>query len=776
MGRITNNILSKRGACIIISLMVLINTLIYASIYHPLQGDQSLSLFGLSYLYNSLFIWQPLNYSGIITAFSGSIGLLIGIVFTPIQLILSMKAFEVFDTWLFLTIGGIGIFLLVLELSKKFNKKFAFFGAYVSAIFFTITFTEPFGGQLDAAVFLPWVFLLLYRVILSPDPISFKNRQTLLTFSLLTLAITITLSIGGAEYFIQNLSLILFFSIFVIVVYGRKIRFYRAAITTLISILLALAIFLPTPVTNYLLIQNQKSIYNQTVTGNKIVYTQYSNGAILYAFSMFTLFGTPYSIITIFLMLLFFVAVFGSLLKFDPKDPSKVFVLGAVISYFLFLNLSTLSTPFSGFITTLYSDVPYTWIFLVEHSYPILTFLSSLLIGYAVANISGIINNKHNVYLILFIVAILIFIVVYLYNYDYIPIEQNTLHTPVGAQALELSLGITNAANTPGLSTVPAYVYNISNYINSQNGTFSVGTLPEVSPLTSWQVSNWYTGTNVYQSLIKSPVYTGLGDVYDEGFSPWFPQSYYNYLNGKISTSSVNYSISNIFSVFGIKYIIIQGDTLHMSSSSPLAPVWNESMIYYNLNRSKSIKYVTSYNTSAIFEVINYTPLVYSSNIKSIGNSSSGAVFDAMGNSTFDTSNTAIYTTQSIGLYNSSGKIPISWISNFKQADISFDYSSPTRVDVKVSNATSPFYLVFRETYDPGWNAFYSNGSMVNQSEHIQVNGFANAWYITKTGNYTMTLYYAPQTLAWITWAISLGALGFTICIGCFGLVRRKRR
>src|SRR5208283_352285 len=222
------------------------------SIYHPLQGTQSLLQLDLSSIFNfNWFVWQTSNYSGIMAAFSPPIGLFFAMVFTPIEIIIGTTAYQVFYTWIFLTIGGIGIFLLVLELSKKFNKNFAFFGAYVSAIFFTITFTAPFGGQLIAGVFLPWIFLLLYKMILNPNPISFKNHQTLLTSSLLTLAIATTLDLGGAQYLIQNLSLILFFPIFVIVVCGRRIRSYRAIIPILISILLSLLIFLPAAATNY---------------------------------------------------------------------------------------------------------------------------------------------------------------------------------------------------------------------------------------------------------------------------------------------------------------------------------------------------------------------------------------------------------------------------------------------------------------------------------------------------------------------------------------------
>ena len=49
------------------------------------------------------------------------------------------------------------------------------------------------------------------------------------------------------------------------------------------------------------------------------------------------------------------------------------------------------------------------------------------------------------------------------------------------------------------------------------------------------------------------------------------------------------------------------------------------------------------------------------------------------------------------------------------------------------------------------------------------MNGFANAWYMNKTGNYTITLYYTLQTDAWIAWGISFAALFATIGIGIYG-------
>ncbi len=108
-------------------------------------------------------------------------------------------------------------------------------------------------------------------------------------------------------------------------------------------------------------------------------------------------------------------------------------------------------------------------------------------------------------------------------------------------------------------------------------------------------------------------------------------------------------------------------------------------------------------------------------------------------------------------------------IDNFSKPNITFVENTPTKVTVHVSNATTPYYLVFRETYDPQWAAFYSNGTEVDPRDHIAVNGFANAWYMNKTGNYTITLYYTLQTDAWIAWGVSFAALFVTIGIGVYG-------
>jgi hypothetical protein len=170
-----------------------------------------------------------------------------------------------------------------------------------------------------------------------------------------------------------------------------------------------------------------------------------------------------------------------------------------------------------------------------------------------------------------------------------------------------------------------------------------------------------------------------------------------------------------------------------------------------------------------VYENNNFVPLAYASDVKNIGNASTADIFDVIENDSFNIQNDSVYSAYINGFYNDSNTINATPIANFVKPNITFVENTPTKVTVHVSNAITPYYLVFRETYDPHWAAFYSNGTEVNPRDHIAVNGFANAWYMNKTGNYTVTLYYTLQTDAWIAWGVSFAALFVTVGIGVYG-------
>lgn len=88
-------------------------------------------------------------------------------------------------------------------------------------------------------------------------------------------------------------------------------------------------------------------------------------------------------------------------------------------------------------------------------------------------------------------------------------------------------------------------------------------------------------------------------------------------------------------------------------------------------------------------------------------------------------------------------------------ANVTFQKLNPTKYIAHVE-AEGPFFLVFSESYHSSWAA-YVDGKQIGQ--HFLVNGYANAWYINKTGSYTITLEFLPQKLYTIGSLVSIMTL-----------------
>lgn len=100
---------------------------------------------------------------------------------------------------------------------------------------------------------------------------------------------------------------------------------------------------------------------------------------------------------------------------------------------------------------------------------------------------------------------------------------------------------------------------------------------------------------------------------------------------------------------------------------------------------------------------------------------------------------------------------------------VTYKKVDPTHFQVQITNALNPFILVFNEAYNSSW---YLNGY---DSGHFVVNGYANAWKVSKTGTYTLDLVYAPQASFKKGVLISVFSLGFVLLVFII-LVFRKTK
>jgi hypothetical protein len=91
------------------------------------------------------------------------------------------------------------------------------------------------------------------------------------------------------------------------------------------------------------------------------------------------------------------------------------------------------------------------------------------------------------------------------------------------------------------------------------------------------------------------------------------------------------------------------------------------------------------------------------------------------------------------------------------RASVTYEEINPTKYTVNV-NSSQPFYLIFSDSYDNGWIATV-NGQQIPNQYHFVANGYANGWYLNKTGTYTVTLEFTPQNLFYAGVAISIISL-----------------
>lgn len=734
---------------IILFLLSAINILFIIHFGFVFGGDQSLPNY-YNGLYFSLFAYSNRNYTGLLQSVNSVWGLILGLI-TNFAAIFTNYYFSGDILYLFeIFLGGVGIFLLVSTFTENFGYFISKFSGFVASLLFILHYQSTNNGLSILVMFFPYVILFAYYMIKNNE--CNKNfKINYYNLSLFIIFLSFFIASGGGTYILQNLILIILLLLLLVLFNNYKIKLF---FNFLISVVIALLINFSWMLTTYIFTNEiaYKSFFNQgsvsTLNAVKINFIQ-----DIIPFSKFDL-------ISLFILILSFLSIyFVYKNKFDKIKSN--FILSIFILMIIFIGIMATITPPFGI---LFSAGIKAFKYLLVLRYPytalhyIFVFIYSFLAAISIGSILYYVKSKgKNFITIIALAMIILFVAGYLYQFNYSNMPN---YNPKNV-------------NLSQVTKIPKNVTNLADYINKINGIYSVATLPMAA---NWQSTTWYIGTNVYSSLINKPVYTGSYTTYNEIFFPISTSLYNNYVGSNIDNSNISdKDISNGLGVFGIHYIAVQGDAIHKSLCSVCyISSFSFKTIYSNLNNSNDIKFVKKFGNSSLYENINYVPLIYASNIQNIDNASPQSVFNLIENKSFNIKNNSVFTTYIKGFYNDSNTINASRIENFKEPEINFTYNNPTMATVKIRNATTPFYLVFRETYGTHWHA-YINGKLVPLKDHIAVNGFANAWYLNKTGNYTITIYYTQQTYAWIAFAVSFAALFATIGLGVYGWIENKK-
>lgn len=90
-------------------------------------------------------------------------------------------------------------------------------------------------------------------------------------------------------------------------------------------------------------------------------------------------------------------------------------------------------------------------------------------------------------------------------------------------------------------------------------------------------------------------------------------------------------------------------------------------------------------------------------------------------------------------------------------ANVTFEKIDPTEYKVSIQ-AKLPFFLIFNEEYDKDWKAIV-DGEIV--TKHFKINGYANGYFIDKTGNFQIILKHGAQYI--MNYSLYVSILSFFI-------------
>ena len=279
---------------------------------------------------------------------------------------------------------------------------------------------------------------------------------------------------------------------------------------------------------------------------------------------------------------------------------------------------------------------------------------------------------------------------------------------------------------------IPEYYYDAANWINNQNVDFRIFSF--YGGGATWAVYNWtdgdtYIGVNIDSLLMhKSIVYPDSTET---------PLASYVY---QMLFQNQTDEFGQLLNLLNVKYVL-----LHLDANTSWYLQTPPEVIATALASQKDIRLEATFGDLAFYINEDYNETqIYATNQFQVS-TNPPTNYTAQGNGIFFL--TGQLTENNIRTLNSLS-------STSYQPNISFQEINPTKYVVHV-NASEPFFLILSDSYQGYWLASIG-GQQVSDAYHFTANDYANAWYISKTGTYTVTLEFWPQNLLYAGAVISI--------------------
>jgi len=488
---------------------------------YPVHGALSLSS----------SMWNPLYYTGSMAASVSSIPDLLIEIF---QMLITWTFGNILGTEIFfgllILIGGLGIFLIVYELTLKSSPLTRCAAGIAAVIIFSYYFYPQYGATHALyQAFLPITVFFLFKLYKSAE----TKNVTPLSIILPTISLATLISVGEIGYLLPNGVMVGTFLITFIALSKNKMTLFKCSLfVILISLLINSTLF----ISLFVYIHNNYQNYFNSFSYNILMNTSKEN--ILVPFEIYGVTapsimlqysgnGTVAMLAETIMLLIGFAAVYFSV-KF--RRDLQIFTIWLFIVVILLVFFyGNFSAPFGDIFHFILNHFSFL---LADRApdpifYYSMFFTESVLFSIGAVCIGESLKGKRR---FAFLAIIIILLAVRLYYFDGMPMSSVS-----GVQ-------------------IPNYYYQVANYINNRNSGFNTALLPAEYPFGHF--ANFYYGTDIYAYLINGSVFTGGYTA--TSISQISPSAstaaYYNISNSIQNGNIQNKSyIANKLGNFGIK-------------------------------------------------------------------------------------------------------------------------------------------------------------------------------------------------------------------------------
>lgn len=465
------------------------------------------------------------------------------------------------------------------------------------------------------------------------------------------------------------------------------------------------------------------------------------------------------------------------------KDKNILFfALLLIIGLFLCHGLNS---PFGYIFKYMFGTIPFFDIFRNPYSKfaPILLVSYSVLFGMGVTVLYNKIGPKIGIRYSKVMVLILLFLICGIYVF---PMWTGAVvNTPITIRGDEISSFV----------EVPLYYQDIAEYFHetTNNRILSLPLRPSTYVAFNWKYG--YDGPDCTWLLYKHETISYLMDDY--------------YLSAqivsKLEDQNLEKNLYEITNLFSVRYIVIQNDVDIVHGNYNNKTLTGQQELKSILNQL-NVTFVRSFGKLDLYKIDDQyiTPRIYPTAMPILVKGSLDDMLSVVTSDNFTKSKSALF------LSNQMGSSQWDFLEKYVRTEsnstptVTFQKINPTRYEIKVENATKPFFLIFSESYDPGWKAYVDKNTGFNEiiaeypdvrvkeakqemsftptdvflftnplddKYHFITNGYANAWYINPKeidkdgdGNFTISLYFWPQSLFYLGLIISGTTL--ILCMG----------